>query len=63
MRKIIPLALALLAASATLATADGLMLRWQDCSGDGGGAGTAHSRATAMPAAAWSARSARHRPV
>ena len=30
------LTLALMAASATLATADGLMLRWQDCSGDGG---------------------------
>ena len=29
-------ALVLLAASATLATADGLMLRWQSCSGDGG---------------------------
>ena len=36
MRKIIPLALLLLAGTASLATADGLMLRWQDCSGDGG---------------------------
>ncbi len=36
MRRTILLALALLAASATLATAEGLMLRWQDCSGDGG---------------------------
>ena len=36
MRRISLIALALLAASATLATADGLMLRWQDCSGDGG---------------------------
>jgi len=36
MRRIIPLSLVLLAASATLVSADGIMLRWQDCAGDAG---------------------------
>jgi len=36
MRRTILFALALLVASATLATADGLIVRWEACSGDGG---------------------------